>query len=210
MRIISCPNKAISAVFAVLFFIFFSYPVYAQMQGPGAGNTPFNATDAAALNEANEKLNKEEDKNQAREKVQEKKEAWQEKKLEVRARVIQRMKLHGTTMFTRYEAAVERLDNIVLRIENRVELEKEKGADTSTIEASIAGVKVQISDINNSLNDAKSVIETITPEGDENEIRSVISQVKDILKGEKQKLIDIHQSLKLIVTQLKTLANHGE
>ena len=148
-------------------------------------------------------------KDETKKKVQETKETWQQKKLETRVKVIEKVKFHGSIMIKRYEAAVSRFENIILRIEKRVESARSGGIDTSKIETSLSAVKAKIESTKSSLALARSSIESISPQGDENQIKSVIEQVKTILKTEKQNLIDLHQSLKLVVTELKTINGDG-
>jgi len=186
MKFNTCPIKRASSFLLVLLVVFTFTPYsYAENITPNAN------------------------KDETKKKVQETKETWQQKKLETRVKVIEKVKFHGSIMIKRYEAAVSRFENIILRIEKRVESARSGGIDTSKIETSLSAVKAKIESTKSSLALARSSIESISPQGDENQIKSVIEQVKTILKTEKQNLIDLHQSLKLVVTELKTINGDG-
>ena len=186
MKFNTCPIKRASSFLLVLLVVFTFTPYsYAENITPNAN------------------------KDETKKKVQETKETWQQKKLETRVKVIEKVKFHGSIMIKRYEAAVSRFENIILRIEKRVESARSGGIDTSKIEASLSAIKAKIESTKSSLALARSSIESISPQGDENQIKSVIEQVKTILKTEKQNLIDLHQSLKLVVTELKTINGDG-
>lgn len=192
MRFATCPVKFASPFFLALFIVFSS--------------TSYSYTENVTPNANRDDMQK---KVQEQKEIKETKETWQQKKLEIRVKIIERIRSHGGTIIKRYEAAVGRFENIILRIEKRVELAKPKGIDTSNIESSLSAVKAKIESTKSSLALAKSSIESISPQGDESQIKSVIEQIRTILKTEKQNLIDLHQSLKLVVTQLKTINGNG-
>lgn len=188
MRFHTCPVKIASVVLLALSIVFTSIPYsYAEDVIPNTNK-----------NDMQKKV-------QEQKETKEQKETWQQKKLETRVKVVEKVRSHGETMIKRYEAAVSRFENIILRIEKRVAVAKSKGTDTSSIDSSLSAVKAKIESTRSSLALAKVSIESVSPQGEGNQIKSAIEQVKAILKIEKQNLIDLHQSLKLVVTELKTI-----
>ena len=149
MKFNTCPIKRASSFLLVLLVVFTFTPYsYAENITPNAN------------------------KDETKKKVQETKETWQQKKLETRVKVIEKVKFHGSIMIKRYEAAVSRFENIILRIEKRVESARSGGIDTSKIETSLSAVKAKIESTKSSLALARSSIESISPQGDENQIKS--------------------------------------
>lgn len=143
--------------------------------------------------------------NTFREEVKEKNDSWLQKKLEVRTQVMTRVRANIGVVGKRYLTALDRYEELVARIEARVAIEKAKGIDTSSIEASLATVKAEIAALRPVLEGIVSKLDVLNENSSQEEIVAGIKEVRDSLKEQKESLKAIHEELKTIVSDLRIL-----
>jgi len=207
MRFVACFNKLfLTLPVALLFFVITVSFCFAQNASPG--NNPANTTSVGNNEIKNEVKNageKTELMNTFKEAVAEKKDAWSQKRVEIRSQVMTRVRANVGVVGKRYLAAIARYENMVARIEARIQIEKAKGADTSSIEVSLLDVKNRLSAVKSVLETTIPAMEPIDETSSGEDITGVIKEVRDALKEQKTVLKTIHEDLKKIVLDLRSL-----
>lgn len=179
-------KKIIFTLFVALFFLILTSPVFAVQE---------EATQGAGVGK--------------RQAVgQEVKENLQEKIATAQARLIERKKeiirKYFGRMIIRIEAAINRLNRLITRIESRiVKIEtNNEGIKTDPIKKEVEKAKTLLIDTANQINVLKNKMETViegnTPKDGFQEIKSELSEIKENLK-------EVHQTLVKVIGDIKGL-----
>lgn len=132
----------------------------------------------------------------------------EEKRATITARLAERRKEHVRNFFgritIRFQAAIDRLERLITRIESRLSKieENNEEIDTETIQEDLDDVKDQLVETESALTEAKASLEVIL---DSEDPREAFTSVRDLIKGIKQQLIEIHQTLVHIIGDIKGL-----
>jgi len=168
-----------------LFFLTVS-PAMAVTQSTGAGNRQIIGQEIQQ---------------QTKERIQEQV-ATIEARLNVRKKEI--IRNHFLKMTKRLEAAVNRLNRLITRIESRIakiELNN-KNIDTKAIKKDVQKAKDKLLLTTNKLNEAKIKIDGLL---ESNTPKEAFTEVRDIIKEIKQYLTDIHGILVKVIGDIKGL-----
>jgi len=142
-----------------------------------------------------------------KEEMKEKRDALSERRDEQRGKLreaaARRIESFFARMYKRFEAAVERLDQLAIRIGSRIEKLKERGIDTSKSESLLATGKTRIQEAKDILLDVKGTDTAIT---ESDTPKDVFMNVRDELKRAKEALKEAHAALVQSIRALKASA----
>lgn len=131
------------------------------------------------------------------EKIKNRKEEVQKKLEEAKIEIIRK---HVSKMFTRFEAAINRLDNVYSRIWNRINILEDSDKDVSKVKAALEAVKPKIDSARSKLSEARSSFETVmsseTPKDALDEARIKLEELKTIIIEIHMDLVDVINSIK--------------
>lgn len=125
-----------------------------------------------------------------------------ESQREMRARKIDRAKAHGRRMIRREEAAIERLNRMIERIERRIAKERATGRDVSSLEPLVATAKAKRDAAIAAVREATAKYEAL---GTTETPRQVAQEANAATRKVKQALVELHAALRQIVSALKAL-----
>lgn len=125
-----------------------------------------------------------------------------ESQREMRTRKIDRAKAHGKRMIRREEAAIDRLKRIIDRIERRIAKERAAGRDVSSLDPLVATAKEKRDAAVVAVREATAKYEAL---GTTDNPRQVAQEANAATRKVKQALMELHATLRQIVSALKAL-----
>ncbi|MFH1566100.1 MAG: hypothetical protein ABIB98_02795 [bacterium] len=188
-------------------FVFKFSPILAQNTD---SNSPNNQSSLEKVSPAPSDINRQNLIDTVKEDVKEKKEMWLEKKAEVRVRAMEQVRTNSGKVLERYRLVVSRYENLILRIEKRIELEKALGKDTSEAEILLAEVKIEVSKILPVVEEANLKLSAVNEDSSEVDIKTVIGEVRNTMKAQKEILVTVKQNLRKIISILQALSVEKE
>lgn len=128
------------------------------------------------------------------------------KKAEIKARLTEKrqqlIRQFFQRMVKRLEAAINRLEKLILRIESRLAKLESQGEDVSKIKTEIADAKTKLDETKTDLGLAKSKLETVL---ESDSPKEAFKEVKNLIKGVKTQLIEVHRILVHVIGDIKGL-----
>lgn len=107
-----------------------------------------------------------------------------------------------TRMVKRLEAAITRLEKLISRIESRLSKLESQGEDVSKIKTEVADAKTKLDKAKTDLEEAKTKLETVLESEDP---KAAFAEVKNLIKGVKTQLIEVHRILVHVIGDIKGL-----
>jgi outer membrane protein TolC len=153
-------------------------------------------------------LNLEELKNKVIEHRQAVRERFEEQRATLAARLAEQRKIRIRAFFglmtKRMEAAINRLERLITRMESRLaKIEEENSeVDTSQIRGEINEAKDKLAEASSALSTAKTSLEDVLNADDP---KTVFITVRDLIRGIKEQLKDVHQTLVKVIGEMKGL-----
>ncbi len=117
-------------------------------------------------------------------------------------RKIDRAKAHGRRMIRREEAAIERLNGMIERIERRIAKERAAGRDVSSLEPLVETAKAKRDAAIAAVREATAKYEAL---GTTDNPRQIAQEANAATRKVKQALVELHAALRQIVGALKAL-----
>lgn len=115
---------------------------------------------------------------------------------------IDRAKAYGRRMIRREEAAIERLNGMIERIERRIAKERAAGRDVSSLEPLVATAKEKRDAAIGAVREATAKYEAL---GTTETPRMIAQEANTATRKVKQALVELHAALRQIVSALKAL-----
>ena len=111
---------------------------------------------------------------------------------------------HFGRLYTRFAAAINRINTLIVRIESRLSTIKEEdpSADTTHIESAIASAKALLLDAQMDLEAASDNFDEVLESDDP---KATFQLIKDTVIGIKDKLVEVHRILVSVIGDIKGL-----
>lgn len=128
------------------------------------------------------------------------------KMAEIKAKLTERrqqlIRQFFTRMAKRLEAAIARLEKLIFRIESRLTKLENQDEDVSKIKTEVADAKTKLDKAKTDLADAKTKLEDVLTNEDP---KAAFAEVKNLIKGVKTQLIEVHRILVHVIGDIKGL-----
>ena len=190
-------QKTLKIVFLFSFFLILVSPVLAQES---------NVVTPSPLTVRQEKL--EQTRERVREQIGTRHQLIQERQATFAAQLTQRHKerirLFFNRLTQRIQAAITRLRRLIARIESRLEKIEASGEEitTTAVKASLVEAKEKLTQAETALAEAQASFEDILASEDPKE---AFADTRDLIKGIKNQLIEIHQLLVHVIGDIRGL-----
>ena len=128
------------------------------------------------------------------------------KKAEIKAKLTEKrqqlIRQFFFRMVKRLGAAITRLEKLILRIESRLAKLESQGEDVSKIKIEVADAKTKLVKTKEDLELAKTKLEDVLISEDP---KAAFAEVKNLIKGVKTQLIEVHRILVHVIGDIKGL-----
>lgn len=116
----------------------------------------------------------------------------------------ERIRLYFGRLTTRLQAAISRLERLISRIESRLSKieEDNEDIDTAVVRKDLDTAKDKLASTSAALSQAKTSLEDILTA---NEPKEAFAEIRDLIQGIKQELIEVHRILVHVIGDIKGL-----
>lgn len=198
-------------LFLPIFLLFFSIFTQTSLFAEGGTTVTFNVKDRLEQlrEKRQEKLEKLADKRQEKiDKLESKRAEIKDKSASreagIKQRIVEKIKKVFTKILERLQAALERLDNLAVRIATRIDKLNEKGVDTSKAETELAEAESLGAFAAQSIADAQAAVDAIDPQS--TSVRDAVGLAKEAVRSAKETLSAYHKALVEALRELKAAA----
>lgn len=207
-------KKIIKIILLFCFLFLIVFPVFADKECPTCGQTGISPSDIVegenvpVLETKERRVELRELRQNVIEKREIIRERIQKKRATIAARLAEKRKERIRAFFerlvTRIQAAINRLEKLIGRIESRLSKieEVDEDIDTAPIRETLDEAKGKLAEASAALSEAKTSLEDILSSDNPKEM---FTDVRDLIKGIKQQLVEVHRLLVHVIGDIKGL-----